>query len=307
MKISVVIPCYNAAPWIGAALRSAAAQTLAPHEILVVDDGSTDGSLEAITASGVEVRLLRTARRGGAGARNEGIRAATGDWIAFLDADDVWYADHLERARALLRDEVAYLAHYDHLGLDGSFAQQEPFWPIEQPTNGLDERDFLRLFLGNQFFPSGALVVRRDHLLDIGLFDESQVRRHDLELWLRIVAGRRWCFDPVAAYGYRVDTPGSLSKNLASRERWFLLALLKNRDALRGPEMERLIRLGARRAMSHAHLHGDASDRREAAALAMEHLAPRDLAVFRAAALCPPLFAFLNRTRQRFGGPMAPP
>jgi len=307
MKISAVVPCFNAAPWIGAALASVAAQRLPVYEILVIDDGSTDGSVEAIEASGVPVRLLRTGRMGGAGARNAGIRAATGDWIAFLDADDVWHEDHLARARDLLRDEVAFLAHYDRLGLDGTITPLPAFWPIDAPRGGLDHRDFLRLFLGHQFFGTGALVVRRQRLLDVGLFDESQVRRHDLELWLRVVAGQRWCFDPRPAYAYREETPGSLSKDLPARERDFLLALVKNRARLASPEMDALLRLGARRAVSHAFMHGTAADRRAAMELAAPFLAPRDRAVFAAASLAPPAFRLLNRARQRLIGPLAPP
>ena len=307
MKISAVIPCFNAAPWIDAALASVAAQRLPVHEIVVVDDGSTDGSVKAIEASGVPVRLLRTGRAGGAAARNVGIRAATGDWIAFLDADDVWHPEHLERAMALLGEEVASLAHYDRLGLDGTLTPLPPFWPIDAPRGGLDHRDFLRLFLGNQFFGTCGLVVRRQRLLDVGLFDESHARRHDIELWFRIVAGQRWCFDPRPAFAYRMDAPGSLSKNRPARELGFLLALVKNRAALASPEMDALLRLGARRAVSHAFMDGSAADRRAAMELAQPYLSPTDRAVFTAAALAPPAFRLLNRARQRLTGPLAPP
>lgn len=90
MEISVVIPCYNAGRWIVDALRSVVAQTYQPHEIIVVDDVSSDDSVEKIQSCGIKVKLLHTQRANGAGARNVGIRQVTGDWIAFLDADDIW-------------------------------------------------------------------------------------------------------------------------------------------------------------------------------------------------------------------------
>jgi glycosyltransferase involved in cell wall biosynthesis len=307
VRVSAVIPCYNASRWIGAALASVAGQQAPVHEILVVDDGSTDDSLRTIEQTGIEVRLLHTRRAGGAAARNAALQAATGDAVAFLDADDVWYPDHLSRAVALLRDDVAYLAHYDRLRLDGTIEPLPTFWPIGEPTRNLTSADFLRLFRGHQFFGLGSLLARRDVLLAVGGFDEAFTRRHDLELFLRLVAGRTFCFDPRAAYAYREDTPGSLSSHRPSRELFFLRALLKNRASLEGEDLRALIRLGARRALSHAYSSGTAADRRAAQEVAVHHLSASDRAVFTAAAICPPLFGLINRTRQRFAGPLAPP
>jgi glycosyltransferase involved in cell wall biosynthesis len=93
----VVIPCFNAGCFIGEAIRSALHQTWPPEEVLVIDDGSTDESVEVVSGFGPPVRLFRQPNQGAATARNVGIRAARGDWIAFLDADDLWDADKLRK------------------------------------------------------------------------------------------------------------------------------------------------------------------------------------------------------------------
>ena len=97
MKISVVIPAYNAAAWIRRAVNSVLSQTRPADEIIVVDDGSTDGTGDIVRMYDGRVRLLQQANAGAAAARNTGILAATGDWIAFLDADDEWLPQKLQR------------------------------------------------------------------------------------------------------------------------------------------------------------------------------------------------------------------
>ena len=101
MEFSVIIPAYNVSGIIGRAIRSAAAQTFSPLEILVIDDCSTDDTVEVVRALGREIpsiRLLSTpANSGPSAARNVGLRAAQGDWIALLDSDDAWRPGRLKR------------------------------------------------------------------------------------------------------------------------------------------------------------------------------------------------------------------
>src|SRR5690349_8692917 len=125
MNFSVIIPCYNAGPWIVQSLKSVAAQTYPAKEIIVIDDGSSDDSLAKIESSGVPVRLLKTRRSNGAGARNAGIEAATGDWIALLDADDIWYPNHLQRAVEMLEgsSDVALMTAHDWIDVNGKTIQ----------------------------------------------------------------------------------------------------------------------------------------------------------------------------------------
>jgi len=105
-RISVVIPVYNGSKYLPDALASVVNQTLKPYEIIVVDDGSTDGSADIAKAFGEKIIVLSQANRGESAARNVGINAASGDWIAFLDADDVWLPEKLERQSVYCDDET---------------------------------------------------------------------------------------------------------------------------------------------------------------------------------------------------------
>lgn len=98
--VSVIVPCYNGARYLRETLASALGQTRAPLEVLVVDDGSTDDSAGVAEAFGLPVRVIRQANGGESTARNRGIDEARGDWLAFLDADDVWEPHKLERQLA---------------------------------------------------------------------------------------------------------------------------------------------------------------------------------------------------------------
>ncbi len=95
-KVSVVIPAYNAERYIAQTLRSVFEQTYAPYEVIVVDDGSTDGTGRVVAQMGDRVRYERQANQGASAARNRGVELAQGEWIAFLDADDAWYPNRLE-------------------------------------------------------------------------------------------------------------------------------------------------------------------------------------------------------------------
>ena len=102
MTLSVIIPAYQAARYLAAALHSVLTQTLPPDEIIVVDDGSTDGTA-AIARAVPQVRLVQQSNGGAASARNHGVRVASGKWLAFLDADDLWLPDKLAAQRALFQ------------------------------------------------------------------------------------------------------------------------------------------------------------------------------------------------------------
>lgn len=103
MSVSVVIPCYNRASILGRAIRSALAQTIVPDEIVVVDDGSRDDSVAVARSFGERVRVIEQPNAGAAAARNRGIAAARGDWVAFLDSDDEWRPEKLQRQFAAVQ------------------------------------------------------------------------------------------------------------------------------------------------------------------------------------------------------------
>lgn len=106
LDISVVIPCYNAAAFLSETVRSVLAQTMLPREVILVDDGSTDDSVSIAEAFGGLVRVIRQRNQGESIARNRGIESALGEWVAFLDADDLWQPEKLEKQFSLLAPGV---------------------------------------------------------------------------------------------------------------------------------------------------------------------------------------------------------
>jgi glycosyltransferase involved in cell wall biosynthesis len=190
--VSVVIPARNAGQFIGEALESVIRQQ-GPFslEVIVVDDGSSDDTAASVEAFD-GVRLVRQANAGPSAARNRGIAAARGDYIAFLDADDLWppgkLAIQLELFRAhpqlgmVIGDCRIFdqrgprsRTQFEQEGRDAEFFGGEP----------LIEDAYAKLFQGN-YVPTGTVVVRRKCIEEAGLFDESRRYVEDWDLWVRI-------------------------------------------------------------------------------------------------------------------------
>src|SRR5688572_2836188 len=176
-SVSVVIPVYNRARCIGRAIASAVRQALPPLEIIVVDDGSTDDSCEvvaAISAQEPRIRLLRQdSNRGGAAARNVGLMAARAEFVAFLDSDDEWLGDHLERRLAVLQAAPQpALVHGSFYVDDGSYRRVQRCAPLRG-----DPLEYL--FAGRGGLRTSTFVGRRAALLEVH-FDEA-LRKHRSE------------------------------------------------------------------------------------------------------------------------------
>jgi glycosyltransferase involved in cell wall biosynthesis len=194
--VSVIIPAYNSAAYLGEAIRSVLAQTYPKIEILVVDDGSTDDTPRALEPFGERVRLFRQERAGPSAARNRGILNARGNFIAFLDADDVWRPDKLARQVEMMnRHPEVVLCYTDFSrGPDGQPTDESQLKHYEHPGLG----DAFCALLRNNFLVTPAVVVRRDILATSGLFDPWLRGSEDLELWLRLAhLGKFACVDEV--------------------------------------------------------------------------------------------------------------
>jgi glycosyltransferase involved in cell wall biosynthesis len=289
MNVSVVIPCHNAGRWIGETLRSVAAQARAPHEVIVVDDGSTDDSVEQVHRSGVDIRLIPANVRNAAAARNVGIEAASGDWIALLDADDVWHPHHLAQALELLANsaDVAYMANFDVEDAAHTVGPLPHPHPITTPRAGLGHREMIPFMTGNCLYGHSTVLYRRSRLDEVGMFDPSQRRRHDMDLWLRVLADRTWAYHARPAAIYRTETPGSISRHLSECEYFFLRALLRHRDAYAGPDWDQLIATSARRGMSLSFVDGEAALHAQIREQAWAHLSRRFRLAYTAARLAP--------------------
>lgn len=220
LRAAAVIPCHDGLPDVLDAVASALAQTLPPEEVVVVDDRSTDGSGDAVEerfgADG-RVRVVRGRFGSASAARNAGWRAARAPWIAFLDADDLWFPDKLATAAAALAAAPAAAWFFS----DGAFRAMDgtmsPSWlalcaDLHEPYAG---RPVGELFDVN-FVLTSSTVVRRDLLEALGGFDESLSHAEDLDLWIRLArrapataSGR-----PLVRYQNR---PGGLSSQVRAR------------------------------------------------------------------------------------------
>ncbi len=229
--VSVVMPAYNCARYISAAIESVLAQAYRPLEIIVVDDGSTDGTREAATAY-PEVTYIAQANGGPAKARNAGIRRARGEYVALLDADDLWPAEKLA-------EQVVFLqAHPDVALLFGSarrFADdgwtEAPLFERYGLTKSYFGHDHLvvdatsKLLQGN-FIPTGTVIARRSTLLEVGLFDERFRLAEDWDFWLRIAlrhpiaySRKLWKLKRVHASNLSNDTEAMVKAALSVMEK----------------------------------------------------------------------------------------
>ena len=170
--ISCIVPVYNGERYLRETIDSIFAQTYCPLEILVADDGSTDGTPAIVAGFGDRVRYLRQDNQGPAAARNLGIRATTGDFIAFLDADDLWHPEKLERqmARFQARPELCYCVTYS-----------QNFWVPEMTAEAERYRDH-RISRPMPGFVTGTLVARRGMFESVGLFN-AELGHGDSTQW----------------------------------------------------------------------------------------------------------------------------
>ncbi|HSK10116.1 MAG TPA: glycosyltransferase [Vicinamibacterales bacterium] len=185
-SVSVVVPAFNAAGSIGEAVASVLAQTYDDYEIVVVDDGSTDGTADLVRRAAPESRIVRQPNGGPGRARNAGIRASTANLIAFLDADDTWLPHKLEAQVAYFRSyPQTGLLHTDWIGSENAMAGQAALYAQPGPPRHV----FCELFHTDYEIATLSVMVRRDVLETVGLFDERrEVHVEDWDLWLRIAA-----------------------------------------------------------------------------------------------------------------------
>lgn len=185
--ISVVIPLYNKAPHISRTIESVLAQTVKPDEIIIVDDGSTDGSYQIVeNYIGQGVKLIRQSNQGESAARNRGVSESNGTYIAFLDADDEWLPQHLEVLSELISQyPQATLFSTSHIiRRNGSVFR--PRSPFQDGWSGLVE-EFLRSYSdGLSLVNSSTACVRKTNLQTIGGFPIGVRRGPDVITWIKL-------------------------------------------------------------------------------------------------------------------------
>jgi glycosyltransferase involved in cell wall biosynthesis len=220
--VSVVIPTYNRAPLLGRALASVAAQTFRDHEIVVVDDGSTDDTHAVVRGLAAPVRLLVQANAGVSAARNRGVAEARGEWIAFLDSDDCWLPEKLARQVAFVAaDPTVVACQTEELWIRNG-VRVNPARHHRKPSG-----DIFPASLALCLVSPSAVMLRRETLRALGGFDEGLPACEDYDLWLRLSlhAPVHLVAEPlVVRYGGHAD---QLSRRHWGMDRFRVAALVK--------------------------------------------------------------------------------
>jgi glycosyltransferase involved in cell wall biosynthesis len=224
-RVSVVLPYYNTPTQLTeAALVSVQRQTVSDWEAIVVNDGSRAEMTRALEdlldrLGDRRIRYLSGPNQGASAARNRGAEAAEGEFIGFLDSDDLWQPLRLERGlQCIDADPSITLVHTDIDILDARGKTRSRILPGPALT-GLDDAGMFRRVLQENCIATSSVLVRRKAFLDVRGFDKALEIIQDKDLWLRLLlAGHRIHYIDEPLVTYRI-TPGSLSKNVAQMYR----------------------------------------------------------------------------------------
>ena len=278
---SVVIPTYNSALHLPAALRSVLGQSCQDFEVLVVDDGSTDDTARCLQPflADSRVRCLTRRHRGVSAARNTGIEQARAPYIAFLDADDLWDVDDKLASQIEFLEQQAEVGYVfgdqrffgARANLEGGLLLWRGFYTAES-TRARPVPLTVRDFCNNKFgLPTSSVVVRKSCLDAVGVFDERLAMYEDLDLWIRLLRRYPIAFVPRVLVakglhgdnvsGRRIDHEDDLrrviAKNRLDREGWtFNRAMWQNYRSLGEYHLRSRNYLAARRALGASLRYG---------------------------------------------------
>jgi CTP:molybdopterin cytidylyltransferase MocA len=244
-SVSVIIPAYNSEAFLENAIRSVLAQSYPIHEVIVVNDGSTDRTGELAAAFGGQVRVVSQQNQGLAASRNNGVAAAASEFVAFLDSDDAWAPEKIERQLAAMAAQPDAVMCYTGLMVvhqDGSQVPTEP-----SAVEGLA----LRLRAGNPGIAPSSVLMRRVAFLQSGGFNVALRRCEDWEMWVRLIRIGPFCrvAEPLTLYtsnttGLSADPKamfeiaeglleGTLLAGLQGPERWLWRRRILSHQAYR--------------------------------------------------------------------------
>lgn len=210
---SVVVPLYNKIDFVGGAVRSALDQEGAELEVIVVDDGSTDGGASVVAAiDDPRVRLVQQCNAGVSAARNRGIVEARHDIVCFLDADDFFYPGYLQLLRRMVESDPAAIAYATAFrNVDASQPLPEP--PVIRcPPQYARMDDPYQSFIDNDRFATSSIAVRRRALQELAPpFQPGESHGEDLDLWFRLASHGPIVYSRAPLVAYRRQVPGSLA------------------------------------------------------------------------------------------------
>ncbi|MDT5156680.1 MAG: hypothetical protein QOH51_1037 [Acidobacteriota bacterium] len=241
--VSVILPVYNRAGWVARAIDSVLAQTYRHLEVLVIDDGSTDDTLRVLEGFGSRIEVLRQPHAGAEAARNLGLARASGEFVAFIDSDDVWYAERLSRQLPLFDREAVGVVFGNAALVD--YRRTPPrrlkrtFFDGVRPSRGRVLEDFAR----GCFVPFSSVLARRRCFTEKGGFTLGRVAADYLK-WLEISVRYEFAYLPEPVFEYAIH-PGGISHNLLEtledRVEAFREMLARNSDAEIGRVLRRIL------------------------------------------------------------------
>lgn len=244
---SIVIPTFNHGQYVGQAIRSVLDQTYRHREVVVVDDGSTDDSREVLARFGDRVRYLWQENRGLSAARNAGIRAAQGEYVGLLDADDMYEPEFLSTLVPILEGRPDAAAVY--CGYRFVNRQNHPL--PQQESRVIPEGQLYQALVDGNFLVPEAMLVRRRCYDEVGPFDETLSACEDLDMWLRI-AHRYVVLGTAKLLTRHRILPDSMSSDPNRQTRNRLAVMAKHFGPAR--EHDSLWTVSQRRAYGHSYL-----------------------------------------------------
>ena len=261
--VSVIIPTYNSGRFVGHAIESVLAQSFDDVELIVVDDGSTDGTVARVRAYGDKVKYVTRPNGGPGAARNHGARLASGEWLAFLDADDFWFPNKLAGQLAMARrapDLDVIVGNY-HVVDEGGRLMHEAFGDhplVGVGSGGADGGGVVfgpesgERYVAHRFGILSTTLVRAELFRRVGGFDERLELAEDIHLMIRLIASAR-SFGavrvPVAAYRRRRD---SMSHGQGEHRHRVTAASLS--DVLHWHSLPRAMARAVRRQLAETHM-----------------------------------------------------
>lgn len=212
---SVIIPLYNKEAFIESTIQSVLQQTFQDFEIMIVDDGSTDKSYQlAARFSSQKIRLLKQDNQGVSVARNTAIENASAKYMALLDADDVWYSNHLAELKKqidLFPNAGLYCNNYNVFY--SKSVCRKAYFNFNYNTQCVIVTDYFKASITNPVAWTSGVGFSKENFKNLGGFNTTYKTAQDLDLWIRFALKYQVCFNPTITMSYKAYIDNSLSKN----------------------------------------------------------------------------------------------
>jgi len=219
---SVVIPLYNKAHFINSTLESVLFQSYQDFEIIIVDDGSTDKSVDVVKSlKANRIQLRHQSNKGASAARNYGAHLAEGKWIAFLDADDIWYKDHLEELHKTIVDlpQAEVVSNGYEIQLSSKYIKAPKYSCTFKKESAYIE-DYFNSSLIDSLFWTSSVACKKEVFNAVGGFDKDLKTGQDLDLFIRLALNCKLAHNPKITLLYQSNTENNLSKQVNLEEKY---------------------------------------------------------------------------------------